>query len=337
MGARRLQAQRADQASEARAGARPGSPAAHPVLVLQRDAGNRAVAGMLRRQGPPVVQRKAATAKAAALARLKKEFGITVVREGTVADQARRVAGVPQYLSADEAQKQLTTAGWDGWSPPEKSGVWTSMADGVARFAATMGGLPAVDEILFLKQDFDYDSAAKRLTPRPDVGASYSAGSLLVFQKGTSGRFVAAARRDAGSQSNTTRGDVGYEMTHELGHGVVERAMAADPSVLTRFQAAVGWVGGRLYDIGRADVLEALAAKRPPPASGQLTAANWEMADVVEQPMSEYMVTSTAEDLPETIAGYVNRPDVLKARSPHRFGFVEADIAAWRRAMRPAP
>ena len=40
-------------------------------------------------------------------------------------------------------------------------------------------------------------------------------------------------------------------MTHELGHGIVEKAMQGDGSVLKRFGAAVGWSGGRLYDIGR--------------------------------------------------------------------------------------
>jgi len=70
-------------------------------------------------------------------------------------------------------------------------------------------------------------------------------------------------------------------------------------------------------------VQAALAAKRTPPESAVLTAKNWEKADVVEQPMAEYMVTSPSEDLPETIAAFVNRPEVLKARSPRRFAFVE--------------
>jgi hypothetical protein len=306
------------------AGARPASPADHPVLALQRTAGNRAV-------GAAVQRTTGGTVKARALARLAKEFGITVVREGTVADQARRVDGVPRFLSADEAEKQLAAGGWAPWSPFEKSPDWTALVDGLARFAATLGGLPAVTEIIFLKQDYDHLNG--RLVPRPDVGASFAAGSLLVFEKGTRGRFVAATRRAPDAQSDTTRADVGYEMTHELAHGVVEKAMETDPSVVTGYGAAVGWFGGRLYDIGRAEVQAALAAKRTPPASAALTATNWEKADVVEQPMAEYMVTSPSEDLPEAIAAYVNRPDVLKARSPRRFAFVEQHIAGWRKAM----
>jgi hypothetical protein len=306
------------------AAARPASLAEHPVLALQRTAGNRAVVATLQRKA-------AGTAKARALVRLAKEFGITVVREGTVADQARRVDGVPSFLSADEAEKQLAAGGWAAWSPFEKSPGWTAMVDGLARFSATLGGLPTVTEIIFLKQDYDHSGG--RLVPRPDVGASFSAGSLLVFEKGTRGRFVAAARRMPDAQSNTTRGDVGYEMTHELAHGVVEKAMETDPSVVTRYGAAVGWFGGRLYDIGRDDVQAALAAKRTLPESAALTAKNWEKADVVEQPMAEYMVTSPSEDLPEAIAAYVNRPDVLKARSPRRFAFIEQHIAGWRKAM----
>ena len=104
--------------------------------------------------------------------------------------------------------------------------------------------------------------------------------------------------------------------------------MERDPSVLTRYGAAVGWSCNRLYDIGRTEVQAALAAKRTPPESAVLTAKNWEKADVVEQPMAEYMVTSPSEDLPETIAAFVNRPEVLKARSPRRFAFVEKHIAS---------
>jgi hypothetical protein len=335
MDARRWQGQREGVPRVAGASGRTGLRAAHPVLALQRAVGNRAVVAALSQSGAVTVQRKAAgTAKAQALARLKKEFGITVVREGTIADQAQRVDGVPRFLSADEAQRQLAAGGWASWSPFEKAPDWTAIVDGLARFSATMGGLPTVTEIIFLKQDYDYGSVDGRLVPRPDVGASFAAGSLLVFEKGTRGRFVASARRMPKSPSSTTtREDVGYEMTHELAHGVVERAMESDPSVLTRYGAEVGWLGNRLYDIGRPEVLAALAAKRVPPESAVLTAKNWEKADVVEQPMAEYMVTSPSEDLPEAIAAYVNRPDVLKARSPRRFAFVERQIAGWRKAI----
>jgi hypothetical protein len=111
MTVRGLRVQRGSVPRLARAAARPGSPADHPVLALQRAAGNRAVAAVLSRAAAPAVQRKTAgTAKAQALARLNKEFGITTVREGTIADQAQRVDGVPRHLSADEAQKQLAPA-----------------------------------------------------------------------------------------------------------------------------------------------------------------------------------------------------------------------------------
>jgi hypothetical protein len=327
MSMRGRQAQRAGLPQLARSVARLRSHAEHPVLALQRAAGNRAVAAV-------VARRVAGTAKAQALARLKNGFGITVVREGTIAEQAQRADGVPRYLSVDEAQKQLAASGWAAWSPPEKSGDWSAPADGVARFAATMGGLPAVREIMFFAQDYDYSAADRRLVPAPDVGASFATGSLLVFEKSTRGRFLASARRTPDGQSATTREGLEYETTHELGHGHVEKAMAADPAVVTRYAAAVGWVGGRLYDIGLPAVREALSANRTPPEAARLTAKNWEKADVVEQPMTEYMVSSPAEDFPEAVAAFVNRPDILKARSPRRFAFVQQHVAAWRASMR---
>ena len=80
MKARGLQVQRGTAA--ARAGTRSGAHATHPVLALQRTAGNRAAVAAL---SSAVVQRKTGgTAKAQALARLKTAFGITDVREGTV-------------------------------------------------------------------------------------------------------------------------------------------------------------------------------------------------------------------------------------------------------------
>ena len=138
----------------------------------------------------------------------------------------------------------MAAGGWTAWSPFEKAPDWAAMVDGLARFSAVMGGVPTVTEIISLKQDYDYGSADGGLVPRPDVGASFAAGSLLVFEKGTRGRFVAAARRMPDSPSDTTREDLGYEMTHELAQRlVVEPAMDRDPSVLTRYEAAGGWSG----------------------------------------------------------------------------------------------
>jgi hypothetical protein len=166
-------------------------------------------------------------------------------------------------------------------SSTEKSADWTALVDGVARFAATVG-LPAVTEILFLAQDYDVGAEGK-LVPRPDVGAYYSGGSLVVFRRGTHGRFIAAARRPEGAQSSTTRENVAYEMTHELGHGVVEQAMKTDPALVTRYATAVGWVGDQLYDIGRPEVQKALAARKTPPTSALITKDNWEKAAIVER------------------------------------------------------
>lgn len=333
MNARGRQGQRASGAP--RAGLRPAARETHPVLALQRAAGNRAVVALVG--GTPVVQRKASgTAQAQALTRLKAEFGITDVREGTVAEQAKRIDAVSPDISADEAQKQLVAGGWTPWSPAEKSPDWTALVDGVARFAATVA-LPTVTEILFFAQDYDVSAVDRRLVPRPDVGASYSGGSLLVFRKGTAGRFIPDTRRTAGAPSSTSRENVAYEMTHELGHGVIEKAMQTDPSLVTRYAAAVGWVGDKLYDMGRTEVQKALGARKTPPTSALITEKNWASAEHVEQPMTPYMVVSPSEDLPETIAAFINRPTVLKARSPRRHAFVEKHMGAWRTAWGSRP
>ena len=64
MDARALQGRRGSAPGVAGAGPRSRPNAPHPVLALQRAAGNRAVAAVLSRSAAPVVQRKAAgTAK----------------------------------------------------------------------------------------------------------------------------------------------------------------------------------------------------------------------------------------------------------------------------------
>src|SRR4029078_2857444 len=85
-----------------RSGQRSASYTLHPVLGMQRTVGNRAVMSRM-----PVQRKGGGAGKAQALARLKTEFGITAVREGTMADQAQRVVGVPSHLAAAEAQEQL--------------------------------------------------------------------------------------------------------------------------------------------------------------------------------------------------------------------------------------
>jgi hypothetical protein len=92
-------------------------------------------------------------------------------------------------------------------------------------------------------------------------------------------------------------------------------------------------VGNQLYDIGRPEVQKALAAGKTPPVSALVTEKNWAKAEIVEQPMAPYMVVSPSEDLPEAIAAYLNRPIVLKARSPRRFAFVEKHMPAWRAGL----
>src|SRR5690349_16748094 len=72
MRARRREAQRPDVLRAASAGVRADAPD-HPVLVLQRAAGNRAVTAVLPPAVPFVARKTGGTAKAQALARLAKE------------------------------------------------------------------------------------------------------------------------------------------------------------------------------------------------------------------------------------------------------------------------
>ena len=143
--------------------------------------------------------------------------------------------------------KQLTNGGWSAWSPPEKSADWTAMVEAAALRGDGRPPGGHGDRLL---------RAGLRHRRGGEVGAEGGRRRELRSRvparvpQGHAGRFVAAAKRDVGAPSDTTRENRRVRDDPRIGHRVVEKALQGDGSV-GRVAAAVGWSGNRLYDIGR--------------------------------------------------------------------------------------
>jgi hypothetical protein len=298
---------------------------------------------------------------------LGSRYGISTVRAGTFADQ-QEVNSRPG-VSGDG---RLTEASWAAWDPGPTSEIYSSVVAAFDDFESSVGGVPPVNEVLFFATAYSVDPATHRVEPSAGIGADFGAGHLRVYRSGVAsgagggkgiptGRSTAAGRyptvviglggrgSDPGAPiplptagENTVR-----VITHELGHGLAEQAMAADHAMFDQYRLAAGWTDGRLFDVGIPEVRRALDAGTIPPATirtnraghvtvrpTQITVDSWNHPRWVEQPISAYTVTGgPGEDFAEAVMGYVNTRvnarTVLQARSPVRFGFLESHRASW--------
>src|SRR6478735_5274786 len=334
-----------------------GQAAAGAVLDLQRSAGNQAVMALASPapfSQPRVLQRQPAAPGPMTRDRfvetLRTRYGIGRVRAGTFAEQ-QGVNSRPNVAPAG----RLTESVWRSWDPGAASDVYESVLSAFTDLESAFGGIPPVEELLFFDTAYDVDPATHAVVPVAGVGADFGAGHLNVYRAGVSGSIGTRKGIPVGRSSSTGRyptvvasvrgrgTDPGAPIplpsaaentrriiTHELGHGVAEQAMAADPAMFTQYRLAVGWVGEELFDVGIPEVRRALAATTPPPARvrgspggrqvtqrTQITRDDWNNPQWIEQPISEYSVAGGAgEDFAEAVMAFVNTREVLAERSP---------------------
>lgn len=265
---------------------------------------------------------------------LQQRFSVTRVFTGTFADQVNRL----NYFGAGQRPGDLLQqASWTAWDPGPDSDVYDWIIAAFASLARSYGGVPPVQDLSFYEVDYHVDTSGA-LVPNPDVVAEYGGGHMAIYHTAVT-RATSVVRptgRSAGTtaaprQALTAEAGVRETVVHELGHGVVETALSGatppDPAFMTDYRREVGWTAGgtpELYDAGATAVQTALAAGTAPPAAFRITAANWNDPRWIEQPLSSYMTTHPSEDLPEALANYVNRPALLRDRSPRRFAFLDA-------------
>ncbi|MGW5239301.1 eCIS core domain-containing protein [Monashia sp. NPDC004114] len=285
-----------------------------------------------------------------------RRFGVTRIATGTEAEQTS--LSTPQGGAPPGG---ITLPNWQSWDPGTSSPVYRSIVDSFEDFEARVGGYPAVTEILFFKVDYHVNAAGIGV-PDPDTGASFGAGQLIVYDSSVTarrglptGRSTAAANYPPvviglsapGQVSGapvplpTREQNIRRIFTHELGHGLAEAAMAADPATFTAYRREIGWTAtsaAQLFDIGVPAVQTAIASGTPPPAQYEITGQNWNSSLWIEQPLTSYMVSGgPSEDFAEAAMAYVEEPNLLAARSPRRFRFLDRNRAAWlpRLVQRP--
>jgi hypothetical protein len=303
------------------------APGIGRLLDLQRSAGNAAVARLLRAplSAPPTAPAPAGvapTARERFAAHLQTRWSVASVGTGTEADQLAEMRRMTP--SAEAAPSSI--AGWQAWDPGPDSDLYDDILDAFEAMAAAVGGIPEVNELRFAATD--YENVGGTAQARPRHGATYGAGRLNVFARIEhaawelpEGRSSAAAPAavSAGSTSDSRR----RILIHELSHGVFERfgnptLAGGSTQLFADWARAGGWVGGHLEQNGTV-----------------LTAANWN-GDWPEQPVSAYAATNPMEDFAESLMCFVERPAVLRDRSPARHEFIAARLGAWRGGLRCA-
>lgn len=296
---------------------------------------------------PPPAPPKPAPPKtfAAFKALMQKRWGVKTIRAGTFDEQS---------------MGDLTKARWKPWKFDDTSPIYPAIAAAFEDLAAAFGGAPPVDEIVFF--EVNYRLVDGRAVADSSVGASFDrhrdgVNNLTVYASVVTTNRTPKSRAEKGKHK-PAREDTPDPFTgarrniaHELGHSIEQnvsdiRAGKAgpDPEMMNDFMKTIGWRLGplALFDSGDRAVQKAFE-KDPPDAKvlagkPQLTADNFELGDWLEQPLTSYMVNSPSEDFGETIMAFINKPELLKARSPRRFKFVEDHKAKWSvRLRKPNP
>jgi hypothetical protein len=268
---------------------------------------------------------------------VRARYGVTDVHTGTQNEQEQR-------LTRHNMPAQ-TIQGWQTWDPGIQSADYTSIVLGIEDMLRVFGAMPQLKTILFFHQAYD-PSANGIATPAPDTGASFGAGEMTIFQNIHRSSILPVNRVTAPGSGAPVRfayGDrsqyIRQNITHELGHGVAEAAMASQNNqTFDQFKLAVGWVGTNpevLFDIGQPAVLAAIAANTTPPAQHMIGPSRWNDDSVVEQPMSRYSVEGqAAEDFAESIMAYIHQNAALLQRSPRRHAFIRMNLSQWLSRMR---
>jgi hypothetical protein len=322
-------------ASRARPGLRTDRRATHRLLALQQTSGNAAVAGLVQRdesktkQGPPKTRVECEK-------QLKERYGVKRVVVGTVDDEVSFLG--PTIGSALKKEVDTGKTKFGRWDPESTPEVYGWLVDGFAGFAAALGGTPEVDDVFFFGSDFDLvgPAGSQTLESQP-TAAKFGARQLGIFSVAANqatGKKLPSERDEPGKPALVpdARSSTGGRriVEHELGHGFVEAAMGQakagpDPGIVADYAKAVGWVGGKLYDLTDEADAKASAAGQVPPSKRPIDEAHWQRPEKgawSEQPLSGYMLAGPSEDLPEALMAFAEKPDVLKARSPHRYEFV---------------
>jgi hypothetical protein len=279
---------------------------------------------------------------------MRTRFGVTQIMTGTMQEQMSRLT--PRSAAPAGG---VILPNWQQWDPGSVSEVYSTIIEAFEDFAGSVGGLPDVREIIFFNVAYDVNQTGVAV-PRPDIGASFAAGEMMIYRAlTTSNKALPIARSNAqgkyppvgiavvgqgetpGAPSPLPSREESIKrlVSHELGHGVAEVSLAIDSTTFDRYQREVGWTPRhpqQLFDVGVPAVATALANGTMPPPAYEITAEKWNSPQWLEQPLSKYMVAGgPGEDFAEAVMTFVHAPNLLLSRSPRRFKFINTGTETW--------
>jgi hypothetical protein len=257
---------------------------------------------------------------------LKDRWGVDDIHEGKQPEQE---------LEKTRQNVTVQPGAWDAvWKPfnmPGRDTLYTSILQGFEDFAAALGGIPNVKHIVFWEKDYRVTDDG-RVVENAGAGASFGGDTMRIFKKVDKTFEMETSRAEPGSPSSLRQESpvdsatgIVRNITHELGHGLTGGA-GADTSNRDRFAAALCWMGTELFDATPAN-RQIIAAGQKPPPDQQITKGNFRDLKWSEQPLTEYMMEDSGEDLAESVMAFVNRPGALKSRSPQRYTFIQTNKA----------
>lgn len=298
-------------------------------------------------------------------------YGVKTVRVGTMENQLDNL-GLP-------TTKPLSD--WRKWYPGKTSIFYNYLVDGFRDFQNTFGTIPDIDTITFYYMNYTRTIDPPIIvSQRPEVPASYKNRELMIYWDILNSNFILPfARSNAEGEygPGTPVAVISYDgdpnaapldgspdkgeavkrvVLHELAHGLSNDVRkgdgtnpAVDASMIEDYKKAIGWqtgAGGEnntLYDLMAPAVQKAIAEKAAWPTEAIISTENWNDPQWIDQPISKYAVEGgPGEDFAESLRAYIEKPDLLQARSPLRYNFIHARKDQWTTALRstspsPAP
>jgi hypothetical protein len=292
----------------------------------------------------PQQQKPAGMTRAALAKDLEAKLGHPVTM--TIGTKARQAKDLRLKLPAT----------WASWDPGTNNTLYNEIAQAFTDVNAAAGGLPEITEVIFYETHYEDDGHGNGV---PHGAPASLDGRVMAIYKGALFAPVGASFPGIHLPGERSRQDAKYKtksaaqgtgpgapiiqampaesqrraVAHELGHGV-QHANTGD---LTDFADAVGWSGGKLYDIQAKGVAKAIAEGTTPPAAAEITQSDWNAPKHKEQPLRAYQATTVVEDYAESLMQWVYVRDVLKVRSPARFKFFNDPKrrAAWQAKLVP--
>jgi hypothetical protein len=251
-----------------------------------------------------------------------------------------RVATVRTGTYKDQVQGDLKESDWTSWDPGASSSTYNLIIDAFVNLEKALGGVPEVNEIVFFETRYALKNGKAEKDPK--VGASFGAGQLTIYHAvETSNQMLTET---GGLETPTIEQAVRRNITHELGHAIVESVHfkttqgppGSDDKLIDEYKPAVGWArDGNLYDIGEQVVKDAIKDGNVPPSQYHITPDNALIKTWKERPLTAYMTDNPSDDFAETIMAYVNEPKRLQALSKERYNFIDGRKSKWLASGQP--